>query len=254
MITLSVISSLGLALVLLLACAMLILFSVIDRRLLMRMMRVFVYYLGSMALVGVYVWGILALDRWWVALLGALLMTVATSYLTLLKARVDSRLFFLPVLCAQLLGMATMVGSMLLLLKTTPVMLITAVVAIASGQMMMSSSAALRTYVSSLWHTREHYLYLFSNGATHLEAVLPSVRRSLRASVIPLLQRFTSPVFVAPPLLFCGLLLAGMPPLESALLTVLLSVVVMSANFFVAVLILLFADRRVFDRSGKILL
>jgi putative ABC transport system permease protein len=248
------VSYLGIVLIIVLFGLMLAAFYVVDRRLLNRIVRVLVYYLGSMALVGVYAWGILKFDRWWIALLGGIVVTMVTTYLSLLKCRLPFGRFFLPLFAAQILGMVVIVGSMILLVNASPIVTIVAVCGIAAGQMINSTGMAMKTYISSLKHTGEHYMYLLSNGATHVEAITPSVQRCLRASVMAILQRFTSPVFIAPPVFFCTLLLMGCAPLVAVLESCLLSFVVLAGCFLTAVLSLLFVDRIVFDRSGRFIL
>ena len=230
------------------------LLSITDKRLLNRLYRVLIYFVGNMALACAYSWAVMLTDAWWVALLGTVLLTIATSYLTLLKGRLLLKPFFLPVFASQLIGMLVVIGTFLLVVKGSPVALLIAITGIASAQLMTSTCAAMKTYVSSLRHTSDHYLYLLSNGASHFEAVMPSVRRALRASILSQLQQMTSPIFVAPPVAFCALLLAGQGALMSALVAVLLSLSVLAVSFFVAVLSLIFVDRSVFDRSGRVML
>jgi len=242
----------GVILIVLLLCGMLGLFAVTDRRMLMRILRVLSYYLGSMLLLGAYAWGLVRYGHLWLALLGALFVTAAATGVSLHRSRLAVKRFFVPMFVAQLLGMGIVIICIRLLMGSLPVSATIAIVGIAVGEMIVSGGSAMKTYVGSLQHTQEHYLYLLSNGAKHLEAIMPSLRRCLRASVIPLLQRLTSPLVIAPPVLFCSFLLAGMAPLSAIVLTILLTLCLMSACFFVTVLMLLLVDHILFDRSGRL--
>ena len=76
-------------------------------------------------------------------------------------------------------------------------------------------------YRRSLLHTEAHRRYLLANGATRLESVVPSVRRALRAAVLPLAVHRVSPVLPLLPVLFFALLLGGWS-LAAAVVAVLL--------------------------------
>ena len=79
----------------------------------------------------------------------------------------------------------------------------------------------LQTYKRSRLHTREHYEYMMGNGATRLEALMPSVRRALRATLMPILRLWSRPLTAAPLLLLLGMLLCGTNPFAAAVATLL---------------------------------
>lgn len=250
----TVISYLGVFVIVVLVAFFLGMFSFVDRRILSRVVRVFIYFAFSLALVGCYAWVLLKQNHWWGALLGAFAISIVTSYLSVIKAKIPLGRFLLPIVLAQMIGMTVGVGSSLFLIKISPIITITAVTGILSGLFILSTSSAMKVYLNSLKHTNEHYIYLLSNGATHFEAIQPSVRRCLRASVMPLLQPLASPVFVAPPIFFCALLLAGVSPLLSAAVVVLLTFLGVAVCSIVAVLAMIFSDSFIFDRSGRLLI
>jgi len=111
------------------------------------------------------------------------------------------------------------------------------------GYLLTSVVQMAQTYDSSLRHTEEHRRYLIANGATLLESVMPSVRRALRASVQAQLKQMASPLVVAMPLLFCGMLMGGAQPLLSLAVTLLLMAAAFGASVFSAVLFLVLAER-----------
>ena len=116
----------------------------------------------------------------------------------------------------------------------------------------LSTPRAMVAYVRSLRHTEEHRRYLLSCGASHMESIVPSVRRALRAAVLPLLCQRRSPMLVAMPLMWLTLLACG-----ASLLTALLSVLLMwaaavAAALLTCVLALWLADRKLFDKREKL--
>lgn len=243
----------GVAAIVVLSMMVVALFSVIDRRLLTRVLRVLTYFIMSLAFVAVLMWGILKLNLWWVDVIwgGALVLTV--SYLTVCKARLSMRPFFLPLTLSLMLGMGLGFGAISLLVQTPRNILILTVLSFLSAQVVSSLPVALKTYVSSLRHTQEHCQYLLANGATHIEAVLPSVRRSLRASVMASLRSMTGPLVLAPPLFFCGLLMGGFSPLAAAIVVLALTLMGMWVSVLATLLTIALVDRFLFDASGRFL-
>lgn len=91
------------------------------------------------------------------------------------------------------------------------------VTAVGGAYVFRAVREGMQTYHRSRLHTREHYEYLIGNGASQLEALMPSVRRSLRAVVVKPLRDWSRPLVATPLLLLLGLLLAGAQPIAAAI-------------------------------------
>jgi putative ABC transport system permease protein len=226
----------------------------LERRTLGRMLRVWLYYGISLLLVAVYTWGLLRIDKWWADGLWVLLFTGVIAYIPLKKLHLPFKRAFLPVVGAVLVGVAVALGCVSLAFLRPLHMLLVPVMAVLAGQLMASLTATLQCYVWSLRHTHEHYCYMVANGATHWEAIFPSVKRSMRAAINPLLRDMTSPVLVVPPMLFCGFLIAGMQPVAALAFILIIVVVSLIASVLASMVALALIDRLLFDRSGRFLL
>ena len=226
---------------------------VYERSMLLKSLRALVRMVGSLLILGACVWGLYKLNIWWVNVLWAVVLLSVVSLLAVQKARVGGRLH-LPMLLSVLVSSAV-VGFTLMRCFSghVPASVFFPVVAALSGHLFLSSSATLQTYVSSLIHTEEHYQYLIANGASHIEAIMPSVRRALRASVLPALRQWTSPIVFCPPLLLCGLLLGGVQPVTATVATLLFLSGMFVSGLLSAVLLLIFSDRYLFDRQGRLI-
>lgn len=252
MIDFTVFSILGIVMVCVLLGIIFAIYNVIDRRMMLRMLRVFLYFLLSTVFVAFYMWGLHNFDRWWVHLLWVLIAAMAVSSLILKKNHLWSASFMLSVNLGIFLGMACGVGGSLLVLPVHNALFVPALVSVDAALMLSSVSSALSTYLHSLRHTQEHYQYLLANGASRVEAILPSVRRSFRAFMIPILRQMTTPIVITPPLLLVGMLLVGYPPLQAVVLLLLLIVVLLSSGLLSTALIILLLNRVIFDRSDKL--
>lgn len=245
------ISPWGVVLAVLLMGGVLGLFSLYDRRVMNRMLRVLAAVALSLAVVSMLMWGVLLLNTWWAYVVWALLLAVCVSLYTLNKARLSPRPFLLPLFGSVLVGMGIVYGTMLLLTGMSYGVLMLGVLSVASGMLMASACKALAVYIASMRHTQEHYQYMLANGASHEEAVLPSVIRAMRATVVPTIHIVKSPLLLAPPLVFCGMLLGGIPPLVAALLVFILIVLVQVACVVTTFLTILLVDRSLFDDAGR---
>ena len=241
----------GVGVAVMLMAVMVGLFYVIDRRMLSRIFRVLAYVGASLAVTALVMWAGMSLDSWWADLLWVLFVGCTVSFLILRKAHLSMKSFYLPLALSVLAGLGISVGTMFLLTPVAHSLLILSVMGVVAGQMFFSVSLALKTYVSSLRHTTEHYQYMLANGASHVEAIMPSVRRSLRASLLPLFRNTATPLVVGPPLFFCGLLMGNVSPLSAAVIVFVLMMLVWTSCVGATLLTIILADRSLFDASGR---
>ena len=266
MIGLSDISWWGVALTFLLLLASVGVYAVVDRRIFQRVLKVMGGAVAQLLLVGAYVWGLCRLDSVWVDLLWLLLVSVLVAVLSLHKLRLPSASMVPAVSLSVLVGVGVMSGTMLLCLYSactgsdatcgapTATRLLVPIIAVLAGQLYASLTKGLQAYVGSLRHTRQHYQYLMACGATHLEAMMPSGRRSLRAVAVAQLRSMLSGLPVVPSLFFCGLLLGGTSPVVAAVVTLLLLLSAFAASVLSIVLLLFFSDRLLFDKQRQFVL
>lgn len=219
----------GVILLVLLAGMAIALYWLADRRILQRMLRVFGLAVAQMALVGLYIWAVWQLDRWWADVLWLVAMGMAVVALAVRQAGLPWQQWLLPVAAAVTVSCGVVTGVLLLAM---PGRLFVPVVGVLMAQLLTSMTQALRTYTSSLRHTEEHRLFLMANGATKTEAMMPTVRRTLRGALLPLLKQLFSPLVVAMPLLFCGLLMGG-----ATIAAALASTLMLWAAAFVAIVL-----------------
>lgn len=242
----------GVVLVAILLVASLSIFWLLDRRMLMRSLQALSAMTLQLALAAAYMWGLFQLDNWLVNLLWLVVMAGAVAYIYTRRVRLPSKRFW-PVLAFSVLCGSLLTGGSLLLSvdADNAKQLFVPMIAIVAGSLLSSGTLALGEYVICLRNTRSHRRYLQANGATHLEAIIPCVRRSLRASLLPLFKFFTSPLIVALPLLFCGMLLGGVKLWIAIVVTILMMMTTFAATVLTVVIILWLSDRYFFDSNDN---
>lgn len=219
----------GVVLVLVFLVLAVSLFALIDKRTMRRVLRVLgVYVAGSLVLGGVC-WLTYRADAWWAFGLFAVGFWLLAVGWCLYELRPGWQRLLVPVALSMLAGSVVAGGCLMLCL---PRVAFVPVFGVAVVHLALSVSQTLQTYQRTLLHTEAHRQYLLANGASLLESLMPSVRRALRASVLPQLRTMASPLVVMMPMLFAGMLLGG----ASVAAAVATSLLLMAAVFAASVL------------------
>ncbi len=114
--------------------------------------------------------------------------------------------------------------------------------------LLLSAPKSMEAYLRSLTHTEAHRRYLLANGASHLESIIPSVRRALRAALLPLLWQRTSAMPLAMLMLMFGLKICSATWAAAIVTAVMTWIAVLAASVLAAVLQIWLADRLLFGK------
>ena len=169
----------------------------------------------------------------WGALLLALLMGLTLALIGLIDRRMLGRVLAVPKwrkpqLPTRLLlsAVAAVIGTSFamagLLMLSLPCRLFWPLLVVLVLLQVLAVGASLTTYWRSVLRTKAHRRYLLANGATHLESLIPSVRRALRAAMLALSWHRPKTIPLAFLMLFCGLLMCG-TSIAAALVVVVLT-------------------------------
>jgi putative ABC transport system permease protein len=203
------------------------------------------------------VWALVKYDKLWLSLLWLVLLAVITGVLALRRMKLPIAKFLLPV-SAGLLVSALLVGAYLLWACLpaehgfgarwfVPVM------ALLVGQTLTTIIRGLSTYQSALKADEQQYEFLRGNGTDHLHAILPFVRRALQQVFAPTAANLSVMGLYAMPLLLCGILVAGIAPINAFVVTLLLVMGCLAASVIALGVTIWLADRQLFDKYGKLL-
>lgn len=109
-----------------------------------------------------------------------------------------------------------------LLMLCLPVRLLLPVVALTALAVCESQGASVTAYMRSFNNTQAHRYYMLANGASLLESLIPSLRRALRACVVPQMRRLGLPMALKAAILFIGLLMGGTAVAAAAVTTLMM--------------------------------
>ena len=209
----------GVALLFVLFVLSVMIYRVIDRREMVRVLKTFGLMAGQTVLIGAGIWVAYKLDSWWANLLWLLVMVALATGWCLYTMRSQRKQLLLPVIAALTVGLIVGGGTMIVCLSGWYVI---PVLGVLIASLVTSVLETLQTYQRSLMHTEAHRQYMLANGASLLESLMPSVRRALRAAVQPQLRTMAQPLLVTMPLLFVGMLLGGASPVTAVIVMILL--------------------------------
>ena len=197
----------------------------IDRRLLFTILRTFGLAVVQMAAVGVCVWALMLANRWWAYALWMLALPIVMAAVTVRREH-----FGWNMLVPMAGGMLVAVGVVsALLMVYVPIRLFMPVAALLAAALFESQRDAVCAYVRSFDNTQAHRYYLLANGASQAEALMPSVRRALRACLVPQMRRLSMPLVLTGTMLFWGMLLGGATGGSAAVMTVVMAVAALVA-------------------------
>ena len=203
------------------------------------------------------VWGLIRVDSPWLLIVWLVAIAVFSGWIVLRRCKLDIRKLLLSVSVGLLVG--TAFCSLWILALALPVRVFDArwfvpVTALLMGHSTAMMIRGLNTYISALKADEQQYEFLRGNGASHLKAVMPFVRRALQAVLSPTIANLSTTALFSMPLLLCGLFLGGMTPINAFVLMLHMTVGCIAASVLSLAVALFLADRSLFDKFGKLLM
>jgi putative ABC transport system permease protein len=229
---------------------------VYDRQMLQKAALAVVRMVVQMTAMGACLWALYRVDSPWLNLLWVVVSSLAATFLVVSRIRVRSRVLFVPVGISMLVGVM-LLSAYVLLVVIRPEHALSArwvlpVTGVLTAHLLTTIIPAVRTYFDSLLQDSQPYYTLIGNGATRLQALSPYVTRALRSLFVPALANLSAMGLFVMPMLLSGLLVGGMGAVESVAVYVMLVIAGLVASVVSTLLTLWLADRKVFDRQGRV--
>ena len=128
------------------------------------------------------------------------------------------------------------------------------IMGILMGNMLSVAVIALSTYFDSLRRETTLYYYLLGNGATHLEAITPFIRKAIEKSFNPCIANMAVMGLVSLPGTITGQILGGSSPGIAVKYQIMIIVITFSASMVSLAVTLYLTDRKSFDSYGRLTL
>ncbi len=164
------------------------------------------------------VWGVYKVDNTWITIVWFLVMTFWAGWMTVNKCKLSVKDYLLPASAGLFVGVLAV--GLWLLVVVLPIDSITArwfvpVMAVLIGHSAVMLVRGLSTFVSLITHNHAQYDFLIGNGASKWQALMPFMRSSLLAVISPTIANLSALALAALPLLFCGMLIGGLSPINA---------------------------------------
>ncbi len=211
----------------------------------------FVRVLVVSGVVGGAVWCLQTADSAWANILVVLLLLPVGTWLTVRRARLSLKSFFIPLLAGNAVSLLAVGSYCFFLLLGQRTLAATTVLiplaALLAGSAVGMAANGLRAYYLGLRHHNELYLYLLGNGSTHREALRHMVRRAFQAAMQHMLRQLTGAGLLAVPLMTIVLLMAGTSVMTAVAMQVVLLAAIMAYTMLAMYVALIVARRYGFD-------
>ena len=210
----------------------------------------------QMALIGVYLHYLFTWNNAWINILWVVVMVIVASFTALKRTRLRWQTALLP-LAAGFFCSAMVVGLYFLFIVLRlsnpfdsryfiPIM------GILMGNMLSVSVIALNSYFDGLQREHQLYQYLLGNGATHIEAITPFIRKAVEKSFASCVANMAVMGIVSLPGTMIGQLLGGSLPGVAIKYQMMIIIITFAASMLSLAITLYLADRRSFDKYGNL--
>lgn len=126
------------------------------------------------------------------------------------------------------------------------------IMGILMGNMLGVNVMALNTFYDGLRREQQLYYYLLGNGATHIEAITPFIRRAIEKSFAPCIANMAVMGIVSLPGTMIGQILGGAAPGIAIKYQMMIIVITFTASMLSMMFTLWLADKRTFDEYDRI--
>jgi putative ABC transport system permease protein len=164
------------------------------------------------------VWGVYKVDNTWITIVWFMAMTLWAGWMIVSKCKLSVKDYLLPASAGLFVGVLAV--GLWLLVAVLPIDAITArwfvpVMAVLIGHSASMLVRGLSTFASLTTNNRAQYDFLIGNGASKWQALMPFMRSSLLAIISPTIANMSALALATLPLLFCGMLLGGLSPINA---------------------------------------
>ena len=209
----------------------------------------------ALVLTGAYLHYLFEIDSILINIVWLLVMTACTTICAIRSAHMRSMTFVFPLFIGMLAGLLV-AGTLFMLCaglfdNTLHARFLVPVAALMLSAMLTTCAMGTKDYRQSLMDGSDQYNFLVGNGASHIEAVAPFVRKALESSVKQMAESTGIIQLVAMPAMF-GMMLVGCPPITAMKYQLFVLLASILSSLIALILAIYLADKRLFDKFGRL--
>ena len=204
----------------------------------------------QMSLIGIYLQYLFTWNNAWINIAWVAVMVMVAASTAIRRTHLRWQTALLPV-AGGFFTASMLVGLFLRLPNPFDSRYFIPVMGILMGNMLSVAVIALSTYFDSLRRETTLYYYLLGNGATHLEAITPFIRKALEKSFTPCIANMAVMGLVSLPGTVTGQILGGSAPGIAVKYQIMIIIITFSASMVSLAVTLYLTDRNSFDDYGR---
>lgn len=210
----------------------------------------------QLLLIGFYLKYLFEWNSWWINLLWVVVMVAVAAFTAQRRTKLKMNVVLLP-LCVGFFSAALLIGLYFLVIvlrldNPFDARYFIPIMGILMGNMLGVNFLGLSTFYEGLRREQSLFRYLLGNGATHLEAVTPFVRRAIEKAFTPCIANMAVMGIVALPGTMTGQILGGSLPGIAVKYQIMIVVITFSSSMLSFAISLAMSDKKSFDSLGRL--
>lgn len=210
----------------------------------------------QLLIVGFYLETIFSIDSDIINTIWVLLMVVIGVYTTIKRASLKFRYFIIPLTLSLLTSIIIidiiLLGFVLRLEDVFTARYIIPISGMILGNAMNYNIVSLNTFFEGLIKDENLYYYLLINSGDRKSALAPFIRNAMKKALNPLLGTMMVMGLISLPGMMTGQILGGSLPTTAIKYQILIAVAIFSAGTLNLALSIIFSNRFVFDKFGRL--
>jgi len=210
----------------------------------------------QLLLIGLYLKYLFEWNSWWINLLWVIVMVMVAAFTAQRRTKLKMKIVLMP-LCVGFFSAALLIGLYFLVVvlrlgNPFDARYFIPIMGILMGNMLGVNFLGLSTFYEGLRREQSLFRYLLGNGATHLEAVTPFVRRAIEKAFTPCIANMAVMGIVALPGTMTGQILGGSLPGIAVKYQIMIVIITFSSSMFSFMVSLAMSDKKSFDSLGRL--
>ncbi len=202
-------------------------------------------------LVGLYLEFIFQLNNVWINILWVAMMIVIASFTTIKRAKLNRKIFLVPMMLAMLIVIFTVdfyfLGVVVKLDYLFDARYFIPITGMLIGNSMSNNIVAFNVYFKNLDKNQVQYKFALANGATKNEALKSFIKDALIKSLSPTIATTSVVGLISLPGMMTGQILGGQDPAVAIKYQIMIMITILISSLLTVILSILISNRFIFN-------
>lgn len=210
----------------------------------------------QLSIVAFYFSYIFTLNNPWVNILWVFIMIIVSVFTTIKRSNLKISLFIFPLFTALSLSLLLIdtffLGFIINLENVFDARYFIPISGMILGNSMNHNIVGLNAYFDKLKNNNQLYYFILVNKNDHKKAILPYMRDAIKKALNPMIASMSVIGLISLPGMMTGQMLGGSDPTTAVRYQILIMLAIFVSSNLNLVLTLIFSNRFIFDKFGKL--